>query len=303
VTDPDALGPLLVAAFLRRARGSGADREVELLRLELALALAADQARRSRHTDRAAAIAQARRALAERAADALETAAVLVDYTTCLVALQPDLGGQVFPFVVGDEPMPAGRGAMGARRLAAVMGSVPLDRWVDLGAGDGRTAESMAARGHDVLAVDRRPQPLRAGVARVLVDGSSTDAVAAATVGAVGAGTAGVVSLFYPLHAVGPAGVRFEPRLSTALELLRPGGLGILVTEDPIAQAAAVRMLDPDERVSALWTVPEPLSGAQLRALAIEPYAPRWDEVATGPGPDASLGAFTWGLVVLFRCA
>jgi len=188
----------------------------------------------------------------------------------------------------------------------------PGDAWVDLGCGAGQTLEALAVRhaGVRFVGLDLEGVPVGTGGngrRHVRVPGGDAAAIAAATLDALGPGTCDVVSLCYPSHrrvrtAAGPR-LAHRVQLDTALALLRPGGRGVLITEDPIALRTALAHLGEAADAGAVEAWPALVPSPTLREAGVVPYEPRLGELAPLPrGLDGrSLGPFRWGMGVGFR--
>ena len=119
----------------------------------------------------------------------------------------------------------------------------PDSRVLDLGCGDGTTAGLIAARGHDVVGVDRSPAMIalardrHPGARFHLGDDTSPD---------LPRGVDAVLAVGEVLAYLEGEPERLEPRLARLMTLLRPGGL--LLFDLP----APTRIADDDQRN---WTV------------------------------------------------
>lgn len=200
--------------------------------------------------------------------------------------------------------VPPGGAAPAALTEALPPGSLA----VDLGTGDGTTLAGLASRHSDtrwvgIDLVGAPPEhPLPDNALRLLVAAGSPEDIAAAVLETVPAGTAALVTLCYPAHrkvrgADGPV-LAHLPQLDTALQLLAPGGRGVLITEDPIALRTALAHLraHPLARSVAPWA--GPLPAAALSAAGVTPYTPTLAELGPVPASlaDRNLGPFRWGL-------
>lgn len=200
----------------------------------------------------------------------------------------------------------------------------PAGTWVDLGTGAGHSLAGLARRapGAHFVGVDLasarlgRLARLPAHARRLLLGApdaplppgpADADTLAQVARGALGPRSADVLSLLYPVHQRDPSAdqpdrLSVEVQLDTALSVLRPGGTGLLVTEDPAAWRRCAQRLAADPRVRCLELVPEAVSAAQLVELGVQPYQPTLGDL--GPADpsvaDRPAPRFGWGLVLIF---
>jgi hypothetical protein len=226
-------------------------------------------------------------------------------------------------------------------------------RLVDLGTGDGRSFVQLAmrSRARELVAIDIAwsytlaaansraaaidALPSRATYVVLGPGGGPTgvrcryvpvtpeqfrfaDRLAAVTLAAIGKRSADVVTMLYPMHVPQPlsdgtTGRAVVVQLATALELLGPGGTGLLVTEDTGAWRDVARSLLGQPRVAEVAIVEEALAPAHLRALGIEPYTLSAGELDLAIGKQftakaipseqayAAVAPVSWGLAVLWR--
>jgi hypothetical protein len=218
-------------------------------------------------------------------------------------------------------------------------------RWVDLGSGDGRSLAALAALSSsaEVLGVDLAwsfsidaanrldsgAQELPPNAAYLLFgegegprgltlhkikatarDRMYPDALGARIVATIGARSAALLTLLYPIHMpqtgrdrkTRPAHVY---QLYTALNLLGPGGIGIVVTEDPRVWRTAVEVLLEQPVVESISYLPCAIAGEQLRTMGIIPYEATMGELDPSLNDPrdvcARAAAFPYGLLMMFR--
>ncbi len=217
----------------------------------------------------------------------------------------------------------------------------PAELWVDLGSGDGESLRNMALRNPSGrflgVEVASSTQAARAAelttaatmlpcnvtylmlgsharasehvVVRALSDADLRlpDRIADATVAAVGRDAATIVTLLYPLHnqqrdGTGRVRLAVEHQLESAVAMLRPGGMGVLVTEDIVALQRCAALLVEDSRVSSVCVVKEAVRAEQLLEMGITPFRPSWRDIVHAPVPSThdGLRPFWWGLVLFF---
>lgn len=149
------------------------------------------------------------------------------------------------------------------------------------------------------------------------------------TLRSVGRGQASVVSILYPprrdgrmplmtttdnafsflgldpLPSVPSKGDHARTLLASGLDLLRPGGVGLFVTEHPAVLAGALELLSRDRRVGRIFYTSAPLNAEALEAMGIEPYRPYSADLGHGTvrwqDRYRRHGTFTWGYPVVFR--
>lgn len=116
-------------------------------------------------------------------------------------------------------------------------------------------------------------------------------------------GSATHVSLLYPLHrtmqdTTGLRALAHLWQLDTALAILRTGGHGVLVTEDPVAWGTAVAHLQTHPLATEITALPTVVGRRQRLARGIVPYTPARRDLVDIPREPPQ---FSWGLTVGFR--
>ena len=176
--------------------------------------------------------------------------------------------------------------------------------WVDLGCGEGASVAALARTrpAVDFVGVDIGPEPADWPSTARFVGLAEGDAAALHHQTAGLLSEASVVSLLYPIHREQSGELAVVHQVRTALQILEPGGQGVLVSEDPVAVRAAVDALVRDPRCGAVDVLDGCWSRDQLHALGIQPYRPTWSELTPSPAAvaDQPAGSLDWGLVVFF---
>lgn len=116
------------------------------------------------------------------------------------------------------------------------------------------------------------------------------------------------LATFHPSHAqripFGPT--ILKSLIQTSLELLRPGGYGLVVTEAPfMVQRTLARLSENADRVGTVAYSSIPLSRGLLTTLGIEPYSPLLADLESermgDPDSFQKRGTYNWGFPIIFR--
>jgi hypothetical protein len=219
----------------------------------------------------------------------------------CAAPLALPLGGPVD--VAPDPTTRARRMAIGGGRavdldeLAVLWDALPDGTWVDLGSGSGDTVRGLSRPGRRVIGVDVAPP------AEVVLPVSPwPEAMHAAALRGVGR-PVDVVVMCYPSHAEQVTAGRRRARavvfqLDTAIALLRPGGVLVLVTESPGVMRSALAGLG-GPRVHAVDLVASPVGEQALRDFGVVPYTPRVNQLIGGGDDERPVRPFGWGFVAM----
>jgi hypothetical protein len=105
---------------------------------------------------------------------------------------------------------------------------------------------------------------------------------------------------------IGDRTLALDHQLETGLELLRPGGLGVLLTEHPGAYDRAVQLLaNKPDRVEEVFYTDRPFTGKQLVSLEITPRTVYMVEVNPSTfyqeGTLQRFGTFNWAYPLIYR--
>lgn len=105
---------------------------------------------------------------------------------------------------------------------------------------------------------------------------------------------------------IGDRTLALDHQLETGLELLRPGGLGLFLTENPGAYDRAVRLLaDKPDKVEEVYFTDRPFTGKQLVSLEITPRTIYMVEVNPSTfyqeGTLQRFGTFNWAYPLIYR--
>ncbi|HBF13454.1 MAG TPA: hypothetical protein DDW49_08760 [Deltaproteobacteria bacterium] len=218
--------------------------------------------------------------------------------------------------------------------MAALLGGLTLsqgDLWIDLGTGNGDTLCQLARKfsmasflGLDLdesLSVQEektlgrphgRNNPSNATYTvltqtRGVPDSSSFyQGLHDTSLHTAGRHGARVSSIFYPCSTDGDQLAHSaKSMLDTSLDVLQPGGLGFLVTEDLHVLAESVAHLEEKRgKITTLAYAPRPFHGNQLREMGIKPYRPFASEMGIrASNRFARAGTFNWGYMMAFRRA
>lgn len=175
--------------------------------------------------------------------------------------------------------------------------------WVDLGCGAGATIAALEQRypSSRFLGVELEGVDAPAHVVRLPRE-PDPGVLSELTVAQLGPGSATHASLIYPLHgplqdASGRRRLAHLWQLDTVLAILRAGGHGLLVTEDPVAWGAALGHLSEHAGATDVVALPEPIGCHQLLARGLVPYTPTVRDLhSVRPPPQ-----LTWGLAIGWR--